>query len=155
MTQEERIKQLEATIKHMRRKLHKTVVGIIPPTLVSNFVQEPMPNGLVMTAAFPGGKITKALVVIKEMPKEGIELRLTNVRQTGLLSRSMTTKRKVEVIDLDLELSQGEVAELYVTGEAKGIWVTFLWEAEMSDRLIKQVMLSELEELEELEDEGV
>lgn len=152
MTQEERLKKLETTVKHMRRKLHKTVVGIIPPTLVTSFVQEPMENGLVMTAAFPGGKIKKALVVIKEMPKEGVELRLTNTRQAGLLSRSMTTKRKVEVIDLDLELSEGEVAEFYVDGEAKGIWTSLLWEAKMDDRQIKQLMIDELEEL---ENEGV
>ena len=158
-TPDERLNHVEVLLKHMKNKLHKTVVGIIPPTLVSNFVQEPAEDGLVLTAALFGGKISKGLVVVREMPEGGVEYILKTTRPSGILSRSMKSKRKVEVINLDLELLIGDVIEFYVKGEAKNIWVSFLWEAEMIDKRVKQVMIAELEEnavkMEASEDEGV
>lgn len=151
-TADERLNHAEVLLKHMKNKLHKTVVGIIPPTLISNFVQEPASDGLVLTAALFGGKITKGLVVVREMPKEGVKYTLVTTRKTGILSRSMNSKKRIEVIELDLELYLGDVIEFFVEGEARNIWVTFLWEAEMSDRRIKQLAISELEAL---KDEGI
>jgi len=149
-TADEKLKSAERMFKHLRGRMHKTVVGITPPTLVSNFIQKPAEDGLVMTAAFPGGKITKGLVVVKEMPKEGVEYTLKTIKaKGGLLSRSLETKRRVQVIDLDMELFMGDVIEFYASEGAAGIWVSFLWEAEMEDRKIQQFLR------EELENEGV
>ena len=144
-TPDERLNHVEVLLKHMKNKLHKTVVGIIPPTLVSNFVQEPAEDGLVLTAALFGGKITKGLIVIRNMPKGGVKYILKTTRQNGILSRSMSSRKRVEVIDLNLELLIGDVIEFYVEGKAKNIWVSFLWEAEVSDRRIEQALISGLE----------
>ena len=148
-TVEEKLKHVEVLFKHMGRKLHKTVVGIIPPSLVSSFVQEPLENGLVLTAALPGGRITKGLIVVKDMPKDGVSYTLKTVESDVTYLKTITTKKKVLVVDLDLELSVGTVLELWVDGDAKGIWTSFLWESEMGDKQIKQILLNELDALEE------
>ena len=83
--------------------------------------------------------------MIRNMPKGWVKYILKTTRQNGILSRSMSSRKGVEVIDLNLELEVGDVIEFYVEGKAKNIWVSFLWEAEVSDRRIEQALISGLE----------
>lgn len=155
-TPDERLDNLEVLLKHLRRRMNKTIVGIIPPSLITSFVKEPNADGLVLTAAVPGGRIKKGLIVIRDMPSNGVELMLSVKDREKTFSRRLATKRAIEIIDLDLQLKLGDVLEFFVYGEAKNIWVSFLWDAEQSDKTIKQFLLDELEEPElETDDERI
>ena len=141
----------------MRRRLHKTVVGVLTPYPISSYCQS-SEQGDVLRYMFPtNGKITSGIMYIEGMPKKGVDI---NISITGAESRSKSFKTKKPLSDL--KFSEGIVGgdRLIVSlltdfesGFALGIWTAFMWVPEMKDAEMKQLLLQSLDS-EEVEDDS-
>uniref|UniRef100_A0A6M3IFH2 Uncharacterized protein n=1 Tax=viral metagenome TaxID=1070528 RepID=A0A6M3IFH2_9ZZZZ len=151
-TLETRVSRLEAAIERLGRRAHKTVMGIVPPTLVYTFAQRPMEDGTILTAALFNGKITKGLMVVKEyISSAKLEFTLRVIRSDGDYSMKFKSSKLWEEIDLEIDVALGDVMEFSVDdpGGLLGIWISFLYEPAMEHKKVINQMRDQLELLDE------
>ena len=145
---EARVKALEVGFKHLSRRGEKATVGIIPPTVISTFVQKPLEDGTIFTAAMFEGKIKKGLMVVGKYfgtDRVGFTCRL--VRPDGEYSTKFETKKQLEEIKLDIDVEAGDIFEFKIDDPlaVEGIWVSFLFDAKMGDKTIVKKIKEQLE----------
>jgi len=149
---DERLSRVEATVKHLSRRLHKTVLGVIPPTLINVYVHKPMEDGTILTAALVDGKIKKGLMVVKKYLVTGkVEFTCKLTRPDGEFFTSFKTSKLWEEIDLDIDVEIGDVFDFSVSdpNAVEGIWVTFLFDATMENKKIVKQLRDQLEMIDE------
>jgi len=148
----ERLSRVEAGVKHLSRRVHKTVLGIVPPTLVSAFVQKPMEDGTILTAALVDGKIKKGLMVVRKYLVPGkAEFTCKLTRPDGEFLTRFKTSMLWEEIDLDIDVEIGDVFEFKVDNPnaVEGVWVTFLFDVALENKKIVKQLRDQLEMLDE------
>lgn len=159
-TVEERLNSAEVALKHAFRRLHKTVVGVIPPVPIFTYVQHPLDDGTIMTAVMPaGGRIRKGALAVRTYnhPK-AIEFECSVERASGSYSEKFTTKKPVYLVDLGIDILAGDVITVKVdktrtdddsAWAIEGIWISFLFDMRIEDMAVVNRMIDELERIED------
>jgi len=150
-TVEEQIKHIDTLLKRFSRKLHKTVVGIVPPYPISNYVQSPI-DGVVLKYMFPAdGKIVLGVLHIEDMPKSGIDIYAVVHFDETQKSETFFTKKESILIKPDIDIVAGSRLTLSVktNGEelVSGVWVSLLWVPEIRESIVKQFLIDELDKI--------
>jgi len=154
-TVDEKFKYLEQTLKHFSRRLSKTIIGVVPPMPMFNYVENVGGDGIILRCIFPapGKIITGCLFVEEYLDKSPVKF---EARLAGPLTEArqdIVTKKTLTILKPDLSVGVGD--RLTVTaepGKERGVWVGFLYEVGMNLMAQKEFLIDEFVKLIEKEE---
>lgn len=159
---DEKIKSIDTIINRMYRKIHQTVVGVMPPIPISSYVDiPPVDNVLLRYFFLADGIITKGgLAIEKYNVKKGVKFSASfdgpsGGRYTIFETRSPVYLEKINVPvkagdRLTFALSTLSTEDIPIVIE--GVWSGFLYEVNMKDMGKETFIIDELMRLTEPED---
>lgn len=143
-TTEKKLLHLENILTKMQRKLHKTVVGVIPPIPLFFFAEEAQKNGEIFQWLFPAaGTITVACMYVRDYAdKDGVTFYANMVGPVTGSTRTFETRKNAVLQTLNIPVAIGDrlVFGVKTPERVKGIWVAFLFEMSIKS-LGKEVFL--------------
>ena len=166
-TSEEKFKHIERFLSMFQRRLHKTMVGIIPPTMIPVNCRTPMEDGSILSYAVPAsGELLRAVMVINKFQAQDgkmVKFSYGVTNDSGDFSKTFETKKRVFIADLKMDVKTGDVLNLKVldpknddgSWKVEDIWVTFLFNIGIKDSVVKQQAFDQLELLVEGIDERI
>jgi len=146
----EKLEHIEKILQRFQRKLHKTVIGVIPPIPVQGYVKWPDENGIMFKQIVPAnGKITRAAVAVgKYESKDPIQFRFDVGGSDGSSNvHVFAVKKSSGVVDLDMPVRAGDVVVASTQSEIEDIWYSVLYNIDIKESVIKRFLIDELEKL--------
>ena len=155
-TTDEKFSNLETMLRRMSRRLVNESKAVIPPIPVFGFVQEPVDSVITRCLIPANGKITRVCLAILEYPSANAEsFKLTIESGQAKQSLMFSTKKRIEVLDVDYDVRAGDFVTLTTSAAVRSIWTAMLYSIEMSKSQVMSVLIDELETMGGLGDEGV
>jgi len=152
-TLEDQMNHVDRILKHQSRRMHKTTSGIITPFPISNYAESPI-DDVVLRYMFPlSGKVTTGGLFIENMPRDGININITIHHDEGVDSKTTFSKRQNILINPEVKISTGNRLIVRIIPKLSGqivssIWIAFSWVPEVSDSVIKQFLIKDIEKIE-------
>lgn len=144
-------KSTEQMIKHIARRLHKTVVGALPPIPVSGYAAAPETDGTVFRHMFAvGGTLQTGSLHIEEgeVKDLNIEIQLDSEERSRKVSFS-TKKYTATLEGMGVEIQAGDRLTVRLGSvEFKGIWISLLLEVTLEDAKMQQYLIDALDQVE-------
>ena len=130
-TPEEKFTHIERILNRMSRKLHKTVIGIVPPVPIMMSVEVPVSNVLFNALIPAKGVITDVCLLVRYYTeKTGVVFEAGIAGQKLSSSVKFTTRSIVTVKTINLEVSAGDILTFKTESpeQIRGIWLSFLYQ---------------------------
>ena len=149
---DEKFKHLERILQRFSRRLHRTVVGLVPSSPVFGFVANPAQNPVVLRAIFPAdGIITKAAVFVGK-GKGTTEVVATIRFGPSVASHLFEVKKKALVEEVNFPVEAGAMLEVEVMEpfeNVANVWVGLLYEVSASNTSQIKIAIDQLEAIAE------
>jgi hypothetical protein len=147
-TLEDQITSIDEILVRFSRKLHKTVVGIITPYNVFNYVNSPS-DGIILRHMFhSGGTINSGMLYVENMPKEGVDIVATMYYGNSHKTETLFNKKQFAMLEFNIGVISGFRLEIEIksrnSGQLGEIWTSFLWTPEIKECVVKQYLIDEL-----------
>ncbi len=163
-TIEEKFESIETTLQHFKRRLQKTVIGVIPPTVIFSYVKKPEPDGTIVKCLLPAdGIVTRVCMAVSEYEGSGtvrFNCKIEGNKVVGpnrSTNLSFDTRRPVIVQDIGAIVTTGDYIVLSTTEpeRVKGVFISILYEIKLKDNNIKAFLIDEFDKLLEEPDERI
>ena len=146
---DQKLNHVEKILQRFSRRLHKIVAGVIPPSIVYGYVDEPNEAGVILKCIVPAdGSISKACLAVDEYTGKG-QVKFTVAISNGgeSNSKSFMTRKPIEIVNVDIPVIAGDCLELTteIPPAVKGVYATILYNIGLKDSQIQTVMIDELE----------
>jgi len=150
-TVEKKFLHIENILNRMQRKLHKTVIGVLPPIPLFFYAEKAQESGEIFQWLFPAqGVITRACMYVREYKtKDGITFTADMIGKTSSTSQSFMTRKNALIQTLNIPVSIGDRLIFRVDSpeQITGIWVAFLFEMNMKDLAKETFIIDEFTKL--------
>jgi len=151
-TADEKFKHLERILQRFSRRLHRTVVGLVPSSPVFGFVANPAQSPVVLRAIFPAdGVITKAAVFVGKS-KGTTEITATVKFGPSVASHLFEVKKKALVEEVNFPVEAGAMLEVEVLEpleDVANVWVGLLYEVSANSTSQIKIAIDQLESIAE------
>lgn len=158
-TPEEKFRHIEIILNRMSRKLHKTVVGVIPPIPVMLAVDKPAPDGLMFSYLAPAiGRISDICMIVKNYAgKDPVEFEASVSGPTSGAMTKFVTRKPVTITNVNLPVNPGDLLILKTTSPdaISEIWLSFLYHIRLNKSEKMSFIAEELLQLVEEESDAI
>ena len=149
---EEKINAIERILNRFQRKLHNTVIGVMPPVPIMFSVKKVDSDGEIFSFLIPAkGVITSICLYIKEFnnEKETVRFKASIEGPAGGTYATIETRKNLTIGNLNLNVSAGDLLVLTTpTPDAiSGVWLAFLYQMGIKDCGQEKFLAEELERL--------
>ncbi len=146
----EKVKHIEKILQRFQRKLHKTVIGVIPPIPVQGHVDNPREDGTIAKHLVPasGRVIRGAVAVGKYNSKKAVQFYCSVRKRDGsVTTASFETKSPAHVVDLDLDINAGDMITISTpnAGDVEDVWYAVLYSIDIKESVLEKRLIDELE----------
>ena len=163
---DEKFAHLEVILKRFSRRLHKTIIGAVPPSPIFGYVEKPAEDGTIIKCAIPAkGEISRACLIISKYADPKLvtfNVEIANFDIYGVSPRkaavSFQTRKNVVVAEINQKVNVGDCLTLSTPdGERiSGIWTTILYHIDLTEGKVEEIVIDGLDKLiEENLNEGV
>jgi hypothetical protein len=150
-TPNEKFNHIERVLRRMSLRLHKTIVGIIPPTIVFEYVQKPPEDGVLLRAILPSGKLTKGFMYVEKYAGTQMVNFSAEIHKTdgSLQTKKFTTRKQSLVIEPDLPVDIGDrlIFKADDPLSVEGIWIGFMFQIDRKDSIQETFVIDQIERL--------
>jgi len=150
-TPNEKFKHIEIILNRMSRKLHKTIIGVMPPVPIMFAVNEIPESGEIFSFLTPArGMITDICLLIGEFTdKELVSFEAMVKGPTGGMHTTFATRKNLTISKIDLSVGPGDLLSLKTTSpeRIKGIWLSFLYQMGIEKAEQKTYLIEEFEHI--------
>jgi len=147
----DRLSKLEMVVTRLARRIHKTVVGIIPSIPLSACISGEDVKGEILRVLVFKGNISKGVIIFNNKPRN-VLLEVSILSDQGAETRTINLDRQKTLFDLDIDTSDGSMIKVSIwsTDEKYRItevWLGVLWNPHMSNNKIEQRLIEELDKV--------
>ena len=153
----EKFAHLEVILKRFSRRLHKTIIGAVPPSPIFGYAEKPAEDGTIIKCAIPAkGEISRACLVISkyaDLKLVTFNVEIANFDIYGVSPRkaqvSFQTRKNVVIAEINLKVAVGDCLTLSTPdGERiSGIWTTILYHIDLTEGKIEEIVIDGLDKL--------
>jgi len=148
----EKFKHLERVLQRFSRRLHRTVVGLVPASPIFGFLTSPAQNPFVLRAIFPAeGVITKAALFVGKSSNP-VEVLATVRTGNATASEVFTVKKKAVVEELNFPVKAGSTLEVEVLEpfeDVADVWIGLLYDVGAGSLTQMKMAIDQLEAIAE------
>jgi len=160
-TVEQKFTHIERILQRFSRRLHKTVVGLIPASPIFGYCESSAKDPIILRAIFPAdGVITQAAMRAGKCGKNA-RVRVDVRSGDEEFSKSFPLKTKATVQEANFPVEAGDSLEVWVVDisdddeGSSGVLVGFLYQVGMKDLTNVKFLIDQFEALiEENQDAG-
>ena len=158
-TPEEKLIQVERILNRMSRKLHKTVIGVMPAIPIMFQIDEPKEDGEIFKFLLPcKGQITDVCMFVRKFDgSETVDFD-ASIRGpvTGAFAR-FSTKKNLTIQRANLDVLAGDMLTLTTDSPEKvhGIWIALLYQMGIKESGKEVFLLDDLDKLLEEETNAI
>jgi len=152
-TTEQKFKHLERILQRFSRRLHKTIIGLVPASPIFGYCERSAKDPIVLRAIFPAdGVITQAAMRAEECGKNA-RIRVDVRSGDGEFSKSFSLKAKAVVQEVNFSVKAGDSLEVWVVDISDddkgslGVLVGFLYQVGMKDLTSVKFLIDQFETL--------
>jgi hypothetical protein len=150
-TPDEKIAHVERILNKMSRRLHRTIIGVIPPVPVMFSTPTPNADGSIFTFLAPAsGTITDICLVIKEFAdKDPVPFVAQVNGPSGGAHINFLTRKNLTIQAANLQVSAGDLLSFSTSApdKVKGVWLSFLYQFGMNKLDKTSFLIDEFEKL--------
>jgi len=150
-TSDEKFASINQTFKHFSRRLHKTIVGVMPPSPIFNYVEEVPEDGILLRCILPGhGRIIRGCLCVEEYLDDKTVSFVAEVHgSSGMVSHVFDTRKKLLLVEPNLSVAAGDrlVLRTEVPPRVRRVWSGFLFEFEIRDMAKEHYLIDQFESL--------
>ena len=156
-TAEQKFKHIERILQRFSRRLHKTVIGLIPASPVFGYCENPERDPTVLMVIFPAdGVITQSAAKADRCGKNA-RIMVDIVSGSEEFTKSFPLKLRAVVEEVNFPIKAGDTLTVTVTKpedeEVSGVWVGLLYQVGMKDLTSTKFLIDQFEAL--IEDKEV
>jgi hypothetical protein len=147
---EDRFHSVDRVLQHFSKRLHKTVVGVIPPTLTYNYVDTVPEDGIILRAILPAGRLVLGFMFVEEYEgKDAVNFIAKLEGPKSSQSKVFETRKRLVTIEPDMEVSLGDRLTFQVVERerVRKIWIGFLFHVQERYQIHETFMIDKLEQL--------
>jgi len=152
-TVDQKFKHLERILQRFSRRLHKTVIGLIPASPIFGYCKSSVEDAIVLRAIFPAdGVITQAAMRAEKCGKNA-RVRVDMRSGDEMFNKSFPLKARVAVQEVNFPVKAGDSLEVWVVDisdseeGSEGVWVGFLYQVGMKDLASTKFLIDQFENL--------
>jgi hypothetical protein len=157
-TTEEKFKVIERTLQRFSRKLHRTVVGVMPPIPIFFEIESIPETGVVFKCLIPtSGVITNVCLYIREFEgKTTVPFRVESHGTSVGTFADFRTRKNLTVDEVNISVSPGDMLTFSTTEpeRVRGIWASFLFQMGIKDMKKEKFLIEDFERLIEEGNDG-
>ena len=131
-TVEKQLASVNRVLNSFQRRLQKTIIGVIPPSLASSYVETPDESGVLLRWIFPPGRLTYGFMVVEEyLTKTSVKFEAELLGgETAKQARVFETRRHILTLNTDLHMSVGSrlVFKTLEPQKIRKVWSGFLFQ---------------------------
>jgi len=136
-TPEEKLKHVETILRRMFRRLHRVIIGVVPPVPIFGYCDIVPDNGAVFRYVVPvRATLIRACLDFRDKGSPGPARFMFSLSSGGtVVSKGVEVKNKTLVTDLDIEVFPGNIL-LCIVGEntvVHGVSVSVLMRIDKSE----------------------
>ena len=150
-TTEQKFTHIERILQRFSRRLHKTVIGLIPASPVFGYCENPERDPIVLMVIFPAdGIITQSAAKADECGKNA-RITVDVVSGDETLSRSFPLKPRAVVEEVNFPIKAGDTLTVKVSKpedeNVEGVWVGLLYQVGIKDLASTKFLIDQFEAL--------
>jgi len=152
-TVEKKFTHIERILQRFSRRLHKTVIGLIPASPIFGYCERSTKDPVVLRAIFPAdGVITQAAMRAEKCGKNA-RVRVDVKSGDEEFNKSFPLKTRAVVQEVDFPVKAGDSLEVWVVDisddekGSSGVWVGFLYQVGMKDLASTKFLVDQFEAL--------
>lgn len=147
---EKRISFIEKVVQRLSLRTHKTTLGIIPPQVISECVSGEDVRGNVIKQMLFKGSLSKLIVAFKEKPKSLICIEVNCLNEDNGRTRTFYTEKIKDILDINIDTIDGGMVTVSIHPtddqyKITEVWLSMLWNAHVSNSIVKQHLIDNLE----------
>lgn len=153
-TVDKKFNHIQAILRRMARKLHKTVIGAIPPIPIISYVDEVPSDGVICRIVSPcSGEITNVCLHIDEfINKDSGRLANFSIHSSGMLgdrSWSFETKKNANNGKFRIPIEAGTKVTLQTDSPptVRGVWIAVLIEVGLKGTHREAFLIEDFEKI--------
>jgi len=156
-TTDQKFKHLERILQRFSRRLHRTVVGLIPASPIFGYCESSIKDAIVLRAIFPADGVITHTAMRAEKCHKGSLVVVNIVSSDEELTKTFPLKAKATMQKVDFLVKAGDSLVIEVADESEegalGVWVGLLYQVGMKDLTSTKFLVDQFEAL--IEDEEV
>jgi hypothetical protein len=146
-TPDEKLDAVERTLQQFSRRLHKTVIGVIPPAPVFGYLNQLGPDGVIFRGLVPVNMILSYAGISMDVPKQEVTINISADGEDEGLFKTFKTKRQLSVVEPKLSIKGGSKVTIAADQPLTNVWYGLILDFELNSMAQKQFMIEELERL--------
>jgi hypothetical protein len=149
-TVEKQIKHIDLILARFSRKLHKTVIGVVPPIVIPFYYSQVEAGDTVLRFITPvDGTMLGGAIFIEEMEEKRMPLSIKLQSGLDIMDVGFEVKLGFSALKKEVDMKAGGRISVVMHGEAKGVWLSLAFEPTVGVGKIKRMMIDELDRVEE------
>jgi len=159
-TIEKKLKSIEVILRRFGRRLHKTVIGAMPPVPLFFFIEKPQSDGTIAEWLLPvGGTITKLCMYIGDIVKDSGNTRSPVMFAARIISPTLSRDNSfemsknllIEKVHIPVDAGSRITLAALSPERISNIWVSILLEIGIKDSNKEVFLIESFEKLIEKE----
>jgi len=125
-THEKKFENIERVLKRFSRRLQKSVVCAVPPSVISNYTFELPEDGVILRCIFPCPGKVRGITLHYSLLNEDNKPTLDVVFTDGMRTDAVSVRAHNPQIE-EISVNQGTLMALKINGQVENIWVSALF----------------------------
>lgn len=152
-TPEQKFEHLEVILRRMFRRLHKTVVGLIPASPIFGYCESPVKDPSILRAIFPADGIITHVALKSDKCSKKAKVFVDVVSGDEEVTKSFLLREKATVDKVDFLVHAGDTLEVWIEDSveedkaSRGIWIGLLYQVGVKDLVSINLAVDQIEKL--------
>jgi len=155
-TVEKKFTHVERILQRFSRRLHKTVIGLIPASPIFGYCESSIKDATVLRAIFPADGIITHTAMRAEKCNKGSLVTVNVTSGNEELIKTFPLKARAVVQEVNFPVEAGDSLMIEVVDESEegvfGVWVGLLYQVGMKDLASTKFLIDQFEALTEDKD---
>jgi len=150
-TSEEKFASINQTLKHFSRRLHKTIIGVMPSIPVFGYVEDVPEDGVILRHLFLGkGRITRGYLCVEEyLDDKTVSFNVEIHGEVLGASYALDNRKTLLLVKPNLEVAAGDrlILRTELPPRIRKVWAGFLLDFGIGDMSKKPYLLDHFDKL--------
>ena len=147
----EKFNHVERILQRFSRRLHQTVIGLIPASPIFGYCEDPDKDPHVMRAIFPADGVITHSAARAERSGKNAKIIVDIVSGDEGVTKWFPLRRKAVVEEVNFPIKAGDTLKVLVSRpedeDVGGVWVGLLYQVGMKDLASTRLLIDQFEAL--------